>query len=75
MLFVKHKFTLLLHVPYIERKIVHVDTEQIIRLFKEQVYVELKNFSLTFIDAEDYATSEKWQQKYCYVLSVHLGQR
>ncbi len=28
----------------------------------KQVYMELENFSFTFIDAEDYVASEKWQK-------------
>ena len=33
--------------------------------FYREGYVELENFSFTFNDAEDYATSENWQ-KYSY---------
>jgi hypothetical protein len=28
----------------------------------KQVYIKLENFSITFIDAEDYVASEKWQK-------------
>jgi hypothetical protein len=48
-----------------ERKIVHVGTEKIIR-YINKLYIESADFSITFIDAEDYATSEKWQ-KFFYV--------
>ncbi len=43
-------------------KFVHVGAEKIITLYLVQVYVELENFSFTFNDGEDYATSENWQK-------------
>ncbi len=42
----------------IERKVVHVGTENIITLFLYQVSVKFEDFSFTFNDAEDYARSE-----------------
>jgi hypothetical protein len=48
---------------HIGRKTFHVGAEKFITLNKKLIYVELKNFSFTFNDAEDYATSEKWQKK------------
>jgi hypothetical protein len=40
----------------------------------EQVYVEMENFSFTFIDAEDYAASEKWQKIFISILvSVNVA--
>ncbi len=44
-------------------------------------YVESADFSFTFIDAEDYATSEKWQKIFltlliiAYLTSVIVAQR
>jgi hypothetical protein len=35
-------------------------------LARKKSYVELENFSFTFNDAEDYATSEKWQKIIIY---------
>jgi hypothetical protein len=52
----------------IGRKLVHVGAEKIIKLYQVQVYVELENFSFTFNDAEDYATSENWQK--IFILSL-----
>ncbi len=49
----------------IRRKFVRVGMEKINTLYQVQVYVELENFSFTFNDAEDYATSENLQ-KYSY---------
>jgi hypothetical protein len=34
--------------------------------------VELENFSFTFIDAEDYKASEKWQIIFLHVLIFEL---
>ena len=52
----------------IRRKTVHVGVEKIIPLYKIQVYVELENFSFTFNDAEDYATSAKWQKIFFLII-------
>ncbi len=46
----------------IGRKFVHVGAEKIITLYEVQVSVELENFSFTFNDAKDYATSENLQK-------------
>ncbi len=48
---------------------VHVGAEKIITLYYVQVYVELENFSFTFNDAEDYATSENWQKMFIFSLT------
>ncbi len=52
----------------IERKTVHVVAEKLITLYKWQVYAELENFSFTFIDAEDYAASEKCKKNSMYFI-------
>jgi hypothetical protein len=39
---------------------------------EKQVYVELEKFSFTFIDAEDYAASEKWQKIFICILIIAL---
>ncbi len=56
----------------IGRKFVHVGAEKIITLYQVQVYVELENFSFTFNDAEDYATSENRQK--ILILSLISGE-
>ncbi len=55
---------------HIGRKIVHVGAEKFITLYQKQIYVELENFSCTFNDAEDYATSEKWQKTFISFLII-----
>ncbi len=54
----------------IERKTVHVGAEKIVTLYKEQVYVELENFSFTVNETEDYAPSEKWQKIVILILII-----
>ena len=63
---------------HIELNIVTVGAEKFIMLYQEQVHAELGNFSFTFIGAEDYATSEKWQKKfhvffYCSLYKCKCG--
>jgi hypothetical protein len=63
----------------IEHEIFHVGKEKIITLFLWQVHDELLNFSFTFIDAKDFAASEKWQKiflilfNYCTVPQCKCG--
>ncbi len=54
----------------IERKTVHVGTEKIVTLYWQQVYAESEGFSFTFIDAEEYAASEKWEKIFIFMLST-----
>jgi hypothetical protein len=51
----------------VERTFVNVGTKK-----SSQVYVKLENFSLGFIDAEDYAASEKWQKIFIYIVIIAL---
>jgi hypothetical protein len=59
-------FSCLFHIGH---KSVHVGAEKIITLYYTQIYVELENFIVTFNDAEDYATSEKWQKMFIFFYS------
>ncbi len=56
---------------HIGRKPVHDGAEKIITLYYA-VYVELETFSFTFNDAENYATSEKWQKIFIFSLNIAL---
>jgi hypothetical protein len=69
----------------IERKTVNVGAEKnhpaiLLYYYITQVYFELENFSFTFIHAEDYAASEKWQKNiymyfnYCTIIKCKCGE-